>query len=213
MSDVNTDLPQGGGPHTRPNRPAEGADYPGLVPTGEQVAPHNPPLQTPQDHGVPAGVIPEDPSGPAESVVPGEHTGAPYKKGKRPYSVDNGFAFAVNQRKAHDWRGGVTVVDQNSGGTAIVVSRRPGRTQLRLWVTSSMVVGGTLVTGITQGVLVAPSEGELQQGGGFLLNVGDPPVLLESEGIVWVGLMPGNSVGYVQWLDLFDIPGGSGLAI
>jgi hypothetical protein len=207
---VDTELEIPGGPHTRPNEPAEGSRWPGQVPQGEPVAPTTEGWHHHPDSVLPPGVHPNDPSGPDEPNDYMQEARTPHRRtGQPPFSVDNEQAFATFERASHDWRGGVVVVDGNSTGTAIVVGRRPGRKHLYLWTPSvGIVVGGALVVPAAgNGVLVAGRQGELEQGGGFILNVGDPRVDIESEGEVWVGLIPGQAIGYVQYLDLFDIPG------
>lgn len=212
--DVNTDLELPGGPHTRPNEPAEGTRWPGQVPDGPPVAPHDVGPGVAPESDLPPGVHPNDPSAGSDQHPEylREQPGQSVRTGKPAFSMDNEQAFAVFERSSHDWRGGVVVLTTANGGsgTAIVVGRRPGRKHLRLWVPAlGVIVGGALVVPAAgTGVIVAGRQGELEQGGGgFVLNVGDPAVDIESEGEVWVGCIPGQVIGYVQFLDLFDIPG------
>jgi hypothetical protein len=115
----------------------------------------------------------------------------------------------VFERSAHDWRGAVVVVSTTSPA-AQVVGRLPGRRSVTLWVPATLTIAGTVVT-VANGVLVAATEGELFQagGGGIQLNVGDS-LRIESEAPVWVGLIPGDSPGYVQFLELFNPAGEPG---
>ena len=133
-------------------------------------------------------------------------TGTPndVARAKRPFTTPNGGALGVFERSAHDWRGAVVVVSSTSPA-AQIVGRLPGRRSVTLWVPSSLTIAGTVVT-VTNGVLVAATEGELFQagGGGIQLNVGDS-LRIESEAPVWVGLIPGDSPGYVQFLELFNL--------
>lgn len=207
---VDTDLEQPGGPQTRPNKPAEGAPggYPGQVPSGPPVAPTLPePVAS--DTGLPPGVHPLDQSSP-EQFEPGrEEPSSPTPTGKRPFSVPNGEAFAVNQRASERWRASVVVVSTNQGGTSQVVGRLKGRRSLTLWVPTQLVVGGALVVP-ANGIMFASTEGEIQNGAGAFLAVGDS-VTIESEGAVAVGVPPGATSAFAQWLDLFDAPGITGI--
>ena len=127
-------------------------------------------------------------------------------KGSKPFARANEDALPVNQRAAHDFRTGLTVVNTNNGGVATAVGRRPGRKSLTLWIPAQVVVGGAFVTP-PNGVMISNNEGELQQSGGAYLAVGGS-ITLETESSVQVGLVPGATIGYVQYLDLFDEPGG-----
>jgi hypothetical protein len=159
-------------------------------------------------------VHPGDPNTPPELAhLFTEHPDENTPTGHTPFGTPNAKAFPVNQRAARDWRGGVIVVNAANNGTSMVVGRRPGRSRLRLWAPTGVVVGGVFVTpGAGQGVLVAPTEGELNAGNGFVLNLGDPPVDMITEGGVIVGLIPGQVIGYCQYVDLFDTPEGAGVA-
>lgn len=204
---IDTDLPQPGGPQTRPNAPAEGAQWPGEVPGPDEVAGALP-QPAPSDPGLPAGVHPGDPSGPESFDSAAEATrDRAVRQGRAPFSTDNGDAFATYERSASNWRAGLIAVNANQGGTAQVVGRLKGRKQLWLWVPSHVVIGGAVVV-TPAGVMFADTEGELQGGGGALLNVGDPPLAIDSEAAVCVGLVPGQATGYVQFIDLMNPPGG-----
>jgi hypothetical protein len=201
---VNTDKPQPGSGQTRPNQPAEGARHPGNAPGGVMVAPVRHPPVPAEPYDLPPGVHPADQSGPEElESTFHEKSGEPYPKGRKPFAVKNAFAFPINQRAASHFRTGVIAVNANESGTAQVVGRLPGRVSLTLWVPNPIIVGGVSVTP-TAGVLFAPTEGEMQGlFGGSILNIGDS-VTIESESAVHVGLIPGATVGYVQYLDLFN---------
>lgn len=201
---INTDLEQLGGPHTRPNLPSEGTPH--SHPSGEPIAPGQQPPTAPHSD-LPPGAHPNDPSGVDGDIVGhGEETSPPKRTRKAPFSTSNADAFAFFERSAADWRSNVVGVNTNNGGTASVVGRLPGRRSVTLWIPASVVVGGALVT-TTNGVLFAATEGELQNGNGTFLGVGDS-ITIESEASVAIGLVPGTTQGYVQYLDLFDAPGG-----
>lgn len=206
MAPVDTELEQPGGPHTRPNQPSEGVRSPGTPPSGPGigVGGGGPPHAPASD--LPPGVHPMDPSGAEVSPVPGEAGSQRSTKGRKPFSTDNGEAFPTFERSAHDWRGGVVAVNLNNSGTAQVVGRLPGRKKITLWVPDQLVVGGALVTPAA-GVLFATTEGEMQSYGGTILNVGDAATI-EAEAAVFIGLIPGAVVGYVQFMEFYNPPGG-----
>lgn len=204
---IDTDLEQLGGPQTRPNQPAEGARWPGTVPGPDEVA-GTLPQPSPSDTGLPAGVHPNDPSGPESFTEAAEVPGtAGARTQRRPFDTDNGQAFGVYERAANNWRAGLIVVNLNNGGTTQVVGRLRGRKRLVLWVPGHIVSGGAVIV-TPAGVMIADTEGELQGGGGALLNVGDPALNIDSEAAVCVGLVPGQATGFVQFLDLMNPPGG-----
>lgn len=202
---VDTELPQPGSPHTRPNQPSEGVRSP-TQPTGVGVGVSPAQRQAPTDTGLPPGAHPMDQAGPDEWELGQEKSGAPYKRGRKPFADSNAEAFQVFERSASHFRTGVIAINSNEGGTAQVVGRQPGRVRLILWIpTTNIVVGGVLVTP-PNGVLFAATEGEMQGlFNGSIINVGDS-VSIESEASVHVGLIPGATVGYVQYLDLFNPP-------
>lgn len=202
---IDTDLEQPGGPQTRPNKPAEGASWPGEVPGPDEVA-GTLPQPAPSDTGLPAGVHPMDPSGPESFTEAQEVPSSAKQTTRRPFATDNGQAFGVYERAAQEWRATTVVVNANQGGTSGVVGRQRGRKSVTIWVPSQLVVGGALVTP-ANGIMFAATEGELQGGGGAYLAVGDS-VTIASEAAVAVGLPPGAAVAYCQYLDLYNPPGG-----
>lgn len=210
---VDTQLPVPGSPQTRPNAPAEGTQWPGQAPTGPGVGDTGGAAPTAPPTGLPPGTHPGDPSTPYADPFADitKEASAPHTpRHPAPFGTDNADAFPVNQRAASHWRGGVVVVNANASGTAQVVGRVKGRTRLRLWLPSQIVVGGAIVTvPALTAVLIGATEGELQGNfGGILLSVNDPPIDIESEGSVAIGLAPGAVIGYVQYLETWDPPGG-----
>lgn len=141
-------------------------------------------------------------TGPAEHA----HSGNPsHRRGA--WQRDNEDALPVNQRAAHDFRTGVVPVNINNSSTAKVVMRRPGRKSVTIWIPAQVVLGGVLITP-PNGVMWGNNEGELEAGAGSYLAIGDS-VTLEVEAPVYIGLVPGTTQGYVQYLDQFDGPAGS----
>lgn len=161
---------------------------------------------------LPSGVHPLDQSMPADEAArwsdnPVPHDQGPLRanRGRAPWSVQSPQALAVFQRLADTLAVQFTVVDANQGGTAKIVNRQPGRTRLSLWVPSSYFPGGVLAA-IPAGIMWGPDEGELQQGGGVPLFVGDSADV-SSESSVWAGLQPGQAIGVVAWIHCWDTPG------
>jgi hypothetical protein len=202
---IDTGLEQPGGPQTRPNRPSEGTPHGGPPGPPGVNAEHFRAPEAPAS-GLAPGVHPNDPSGTERFAEAQEAPASHVRVRRAPFSIPSGEAMPVFQRSAHDWRSGVVGVNTNNGGTAGVVGRLAGRRSLTLWIPTKVVVGGSLVT-TTDGVMYAATEGELQNGGGTYLGLGDS-VTIEAEASVTIGLAPGSTQGYVQYLDLFDAPGG-----
>ena len=91
-------------------------------------------------------------------------------------------------------------------GTAVVVGRQKGRASLALWVPSQVPIDGVM-TDTPAGVFFAPSKAELSLVTMPPLNVGDS-VLIASEGSCYVGLLPGETTGWVAWMTLTNPVGG-----
>jgi hypothetical protein len=178
---INTDLEQLGGPQTRPNAPSEGVLSPGHAPSGVPVAPGAPQPAAPPSN-VPAGVHPYDPSGPAESPIPGERATPEHPRGNPPFHVENGAAFPVNQRAASNWA--ANTFNVNSGQSPLMVARLRGCVSTKIWVP----------TGATAGVQISPNAGDISQGAGVVLNPGDSIELFTEDGI-WLGVIPGQANG------------------
>lgn len=203
---VNTELEVPGGPHTRPNLPAEGIDWPGQMPSGVPVAPVTPDSE-PVGNELPPGVHPNDPSGPDEAAAYLEEARSqPAATGKPAFSTDNGSAFPTFQRAASDWSVGVVIPNAaTNGGVATVVGRQRGRVAVKLWVPTQLASG----VAVTAGVVIGPDENELQAPvNPTVLNVGDS-ITIETEGSVYCGVIPGQTTGVVQYLVLSNPPGGS----
>jgi hypothetical protein len=206
MTSVDTELPQPGGPQTRPNAPAEGTAWPGQVPSGPGVgAPSSLPPVAP-DTGLPPGVHPADPSvGDDNPSVPAPSPRATPKTGKPPFSTDSGDAFPVFMRSATDWNAGVVVANAaTNGGVATVVGRQKGRISVKVWIPTTLSDGTTPLP-----ALFGSDENELQgPARSPVLNVGDA-ITIESEGSIYIGVVPGNQTATVQYLVLSNPPGGA----
>lgn len=134
--------------------------------------------------------------------------GKQYTQGRKAWGTDNDQALTVWQRASHDWSIGLIVVTQDNDGVSQIIGRQPGRASLSLWVPTSVMIAGTLTT-TPAGVMLAPTSGELSANttNGAVLNVGDSLQIL-SEGSCYAGLIPGQTVGYIQYVSLTNPVGG-----
>jgi hypothetical protein len=159
---------------------------------------------------LPPGVHPFDPSVavgpggtmPTDNAAPHDTAGDRWTAGRKGFGTDNAAALATFQRASEFWSARVVSVDANSGGTAQVVGRQRGRTNVTIWVPSLLPNGATPL-----GVILAPTEGEAQAGGnsGIVLLPGDS-LTITTEAPVFAGLIPGNASGYCQCVVTFDPP-------
>jgi hypothetical protein len=149
-------------------------------------------------------LLPSAELAPADEPIPEEPEEGWFSRwwGRRRFNTPASEATPTFERAATHMRTGVIVVGTNEAGTARVAGRQPGRRSITLWVPSSVVVGGVFVTPAA-GVLYSNTPGELQTFGGSVLNVGDA-VTIPSETPVFVGLVPGQSIGFVQYMALFN---------
>lgn len=178
------------------------------APTTEPIAaqPAPPPVAPAHNFGteLPQGVHPRDSSVP---VVPGmpldqdtaiEQDG-PGPQGVRttaPWNVENEEAFPVNQRAAHDWSANQYTVNSTDGPIQIA-GRLRGCLTTVAWVPSSAA----------EGVVISPSQGDIQQGAGVTLSPGDS-IELPTEAAVWCGVIVGQTSGTVYVTRFFNPPGG-----
>lgn len=190
------------------------------APTSPQKAPAlgpfvaEPATETgPADTGLPPGAHPLDPSIPLgtdrrtidRAGIGTDEPGDLFDRGRKPWGTRNENAFAVYQRAANDWDGGVVVANSAfNGGTATVVGRQKGRVSIKLWVPAKLADGS-----IPNPVTFGPNESELQTPGNNapVLNVGDA-IVLETEGSVYIGVVGANPTGTVQYVVLTNPLGG-----
>lgn len=162
----------------------------------------------PQDEVLlPPGVHPGDPRSnySGERMTAGSHHGgAP--RGKAPWSVPNSKALHTFQRLSSDWQTNLIVLssglDINDNGVVKVVNALPGRSAVTLWVPAQVPISGSMTT-TPAGVMFSSDEGDLIQGYGTPLNVGDS-VTVDAEGAIYAGLQPGESSGYVAYMHCFN---------
>jgi hypothetical protein len=187
-----------------------------------------PPDQTSQpDEGMPpdvtglpsAGVLPHGVHPLDNSVIvrPGDlpdandlgmadEVGERFDRGRAPFRVAQENALAVFQRIANDWTTGL-VVATAANGPVKVVGRQVGRTQVSLWVPTSVIGPADTVIPTTAGVLVAPNETEVQNTFAATLLMPGDSLPLFTEAPIWVAVQPGQAIGYVQFVNFYTAPG------
>ena len=132
----------------------------------------------------------------------------PYRRGMRQFATSNGEAVATFERASSDWSSGAVYLSSaNMGvGPIQVVGRQKGRKSTTLIVPAKDAQGNA-----PNGCIIASTQGELQGSGAgaevYVLNVGDS-VTIPSEAGVWAQVIPGNTTGYVQFVSVYNPPGG-----
>lgn len=151
--------------------------------------------------GLPPGVHPSDPSVPWDGgrldedlTVPLDTFGQKYDKGQKPWGTGNGDALPVWERASHDFTADTITVTVSTQ----IVGRQPGRKNVTLSVAA---------TGVN-GVIFAPTQGEVDQLAGITINPGESRTI-STEAPVWAGPLSGNSTGTVQVMCEINPPGGS----
>jgi hypothetical protein len=178
-------------------------------PTTEPMPPEPAPAPVPPandfDTVIPQGVHPRDASVP---VIPGMPMQGPDKvagegnlanQGQRtraPWSTENEQAFPVYQRASHDWSANQYILASSSGPIQIA-GRLRGVASTVIWVP----------TAASEGVVISPTEGDIQQGAGVTLSPGDS-IELPTEAAVWAGVIVGQTTGTVYVARFYNPPGG-----
>lgn len=158
---------------------------------------------------IPPGVHPGDatalvrPGWDSNQPVTQDQPGNKYNTGSAPWSTDNDKAVPVYQRQDHDWTTGHLTLTQ-TGAVVTIVSRQAGRGPITLAVPATM--DGVAVVG---GLVVGPDQGDVANGGGWTLNIGDS-MTIPSEASVYARLPSGASSGSIQWFATLN-PAGGGL--
>lgn len=133
------------------------------------------------------------PTYPGDSPVPLDYDVPPTQIGSPPFDVKPWDAVDVFQRAALAFSTGARQVTSNDGPFQIV-GRQPGRQAVTLSVPQTYPNVTTVY-----GVIVGSAEGDLANAGfPRVLNPGDS-VTFRTEAPVWVAVIPGNSVGLVQF--------------
>lgn len=180
--------------HGQMNDPPETAEGFTLAPPDSIV------LQYQDDNAVPFDQIPTDlPTGHDE---PGNR----YRTGAGDWHTENPLAFATFERSAHDFFANSYTLGTNQQAFQ-VVGRSPGRKAVTLYVPSTLYAsGGTTSTPV--GVMVSDDEGKAQASDGVQLITG-ASLTIATEAEVWVGLLPGQTTGFVCVVAEVNLPGGA----
>lgn len=140
--------------------------------------------------------------------VPQDVFGDHFTRGNKRFGTDNGRAVPMFQRASHDFTTGQTYTGTANGGISIIVGRQAGRKSVTIDVPNSYYnMAGTLVTSPI-GVTVGQTEGELQGPGGGIQLLAGSSVTIETEAPIWVGLLPGQTTGFCQWVVEYNPAGG-----
>lgn len=156
-------------------------------------------LQFQDDRSVPMDRIPTDLPAPADQNTP------QYSTGHKQFSTDNGNAFAVWERASHDWFGEFAVVSSTQNPVQLV-GRTRGRKNITLYVPSTQYTSSGTTTPV--GVLVSPNEGALFAGQGIQIPAG-ASLTISTEAPIWVWVLPGQTTGFVQYIEEVNISGGA----
>lgn len=177
-------------------------------PQGTGIAPVAPEGRAP-DHGLPPGVHPLDPSGPDPVLVPHEQAGQLYGTGQPPWKIDNDAALPVYQRAAGQWRPLLISLQGAPNGVLQLVGKQKGRLAVVLSVPTTLPNGSTSPNGVLIGCDPGAIENAKTVGLGavYVLNAGDT-ITLPVEADIWAGLIGSNTTGWVQLIDLVNLPGG-----
>lgn len=157
-------------------------------------------------YNLPPGVHPQDPSVPyrigqrldENAPVAPDGVGNRYKRGTQAWDFDNSDATPVFQRLSDSWTANTIVLSTGNNATAQVVGRQEGRESLTLWVPSTA----------TAGVVIAPTEGEVQNGAGITLSPGDS-IDIPTEAPVYAGLISGQLTGTINVVSTINPAGGA----
>jgi hypothetical protein len=159
-------------------------------------------MADPTQQNLPPGVHPNDPSVPwaggplveAGPVNPDTAGDRFPKGGKAPFSVDNGQATAVFERAAQSW-----TANQIKPGTSIqLIGRQDGRKNVTIWVPSSA----------STDAIIAPTQGEVDQGDGVTLAPGDS-ITIATEAPVFGGPATSGQVAVINVVAEINPTGGA----
>ncbi len=119
------------------------------------------------------------------------------------FDTANEQAIPVWERSSEDHQ---TNAVHLGAGSFQLVGRRRGRKYVVLAVPSTLTAGGVGSTPL--GCQVSHDRNNVDVGLGYQLNPGDS-LEIDSEAPVYVGPLPGNTTGYVQYSEALNYPNGS----
>lgn len=118
------------------------------------------------------------------------------------FDTDNATAVPVWERASTSFAASSQAIGT---GTTKLVGRHKGRKSVVLSVPVTITTSAG--TSSPKGIQFAHDPNLVDTNAGFQLNPGDS-VQIDSEAEVFVGVLPGNTVGYVQYLEIFNVSGG-----
>ena len=123
-----------------------------------------------------------------------------------PFATKNADAVPVYERASDDFTVGSFVLT-SAQGPQMIGGRRKGRKYILLEVPTSFV--GPLGAVIAPlGILFGRDPGEVANGVGWQLNVGDS-IELDTEAPIYASPLPGAASGVVLFAEFFNLPGGT----
>ena len=152
------------------------------------------PADSPDDRGVPETY-------PGSQPVPPDTVGGDSPRGRESFATENDEAIGVFQRASEAWTGRQFLISNPTQ----VARRGKGRTQVTVFVPATDV-NGVAVTG----VIIGPSDSDVQGQGNPLFLLPGMSITLETEAPVWAAPIPGNTTGYVCVM-ITDNPSGGQL--
>lgn len=121
------------------------------------------------------------------------------------FALDTKDTVPVIQRAAEDHIDGALYFGSQTGSFQIG-GRRKGRRHFTLWCPSAWTTpAGATVTPL--GFQFGDVRSKVDNNAGAQINPGDS-ITIESEGAIWIAVLPGQSYGIVQYMEVFDTSGG-----
>jgi hypothetical protein len=127
---------------------------------------------------------------------------------KKAFPVSNPNAVPVFERGSDNFNSGQVFVSNTNNQQAICIQGRvKGRKNVTVWVPNTYTnTAGSSVT--PTGIVLSDSEGNVINGfANIQLNAGDS-MTISTESPVWVGLLPGATSGYCQFVVEYNPSGG-----
>ena len=152
------------------------------------------PADSPDDRGVPSRY-------PGDQPVPPDTVGGDAPRGRESFATDNDEAIATFQRADEGWTGRQFLISDPTQ----IARRQKGRGAATIFVPLTDVNGGAIT-----GVIVGPTDSDVQGVGNPLFLLPGMSMRIHSEAPVWAAPIPGNSTGYVCVL-ITDNPSGGQL--
>jgi hypothetical protein len=152
------------------------------------------------EHDEPLRYVDSIPTDPDFTVHVADNDREPVKSSR--FNADNAEAVPVFERATTSFIAGSMAI----GATPFpLLGRHRGRKSVALSAPVTITVAGTATT--PKGFQWSHDRSMIDAGVGFQLNPGDS-AQIDSEAEIWVGPLPGNTTGFVQYLETFNTLGG-----